>query len=111
MQGKKRGGDAGAGEGAALQRAAPRGWGGGGWSSAAAHVGDAALVFGEGGGGGGALKIPPCLRGVRLPGGGGAGEEGVWEGPGNSRCPAGPGVAYGGGGLLGAEGWGLRKPC
>lgn len=25
--------------------------GGGGWSSAAAHVGDAALVFGEGGGG------------------------------------------------------------
>lgn len=42
------------------------------------------------------LKIPPCLRGARLPGGGGAGEEGVWEAPGNARSPAGPGVAYGG---------------
>lgn len=37
------------------------------------------------------VEIPPCLRGVRLPGGRGAGEEGAWEAPGNARCPAGPG--------------------
>lgn len=46
--------------------------------------------------GGGVVEIPPCLRRVRLPGGRGAGEEGAWEAPGNTRCPAGPGVAGGG---------------
>lgn len=46
--------------------------------------------------GGGVVEIPPCLRGVRLPGGRGAGEEGAWEAPGNTRCPARPGVAGGG---------------
>lgn len=44
----------------------------------------------------GVMEIPPCIRGVRLPGGRGAGEQGAWDAPGNIRCPAGPGVAGGG---------------